>query len=245
MLVVVREHREKLGDVRVEEGEAVGRWLGVVSRAVVGAVREGEAGEGERERGEDADLDVGDWNVVQNNGGRPKGQNGHTGLRGLTFIFYRSTRGPYVYFGAVFSCLVMRLSRQACFGSRKTFLLQTPVLHLLFLARVKSADSEICVEVVPHVHFHIIPRVGDVPEVKARSWTVFGKGQREELDEDDAVVLVGRMRERVRKEVERVRWREGEEGVRRLLGDGQAVGGVGGRGDEGELWRGTGRRSKL
>ncbi len=50
-------------------------------------------------------------------------------------------------------------------------------------------------QVVPHVHFHIIPRVGDVPEVKARSWTVFGKGQREELDEGDAVVLVRRMRE--------------------------------------------------
>ena len=75
MLVVVRAHREKLGDVRVEEGEAVGRWLGVVSRAVVGAVREGEAGEGE-----DADLDVGDWNVVQNNGGCPEGQDGHMGL---------------------------------------------------------------------------------------------------------------------------------------------------------------------
>ena len=239
MLVVVRAHREKLGDVRVEEGEAVGRWLGAVSRAVVGAVREGEGGE---EEGEDADLDVGDWNVVQNNGRR---QNGPTGLRGLTLRLYRSTRGPYVYFGAVFSCLVMRLSRQTCFGSRKTFSLLRPVLQLLFLARVNSADSEICVEVVPHVHFHIIPRVGDVPEVKARSWTVFGKGQREELDEDDAVVLVGRMRERVRKEVERVRWREGEEGVRRLLGDGQAVGGAGGKGDEGGLWRGTGRRSKL
>ncbi|CAD6590216.1 MAG: hypothetical protein ASARMPRED_004679 [Alectoria sarmentosa] len=59
-------------------------------------------------------------------------------------------------------------------------------------------------QVVPHVHFHIIPRVDDVPEVKARSWTVFGKGQREELDEDDAVVLVKRMRERLRNEVERL-----------------------------------------
>ncbi len=67
MLVVVREHREKLGDVRVEEGEAVGRWLGVVSRAVVGAVKGGGGEEGEAE-GEDVDVDVGDWNVVQNNG---------------------------------------------------------------------------------------------------------------------------------------------------------------------------------
>lgn len=88
-------------------------------------------------------------------------------------------------------------------------------------------------QVVPHVHFHIIPRVGDdVPEVKARSWTVFGKGQREELDEEDAVVLVGRMRERLRGEVERVRRREGEGAVRRLF-------------EEGAGGDGRGRGSKL
>lgn len=96
-------------------------------------------------------------------------------------------------------------------------------------------------QVVPHVHFHIIPRVGDdVPEVKARSWTVFGKGQREELDECDAVLLVGRMRERLKGEVERVRRREGEEAVRRLFGEGG-----GGDGGGNGLWKGTGRRSKL
>ena len=70
------------------------------------------------------------------------------------------------------------------------------------------------------MHFHIIPRVGDVPEVKARSWTVFGKGQREDLDEEDAVVLVMRMRERLGREVERTRTREGDEAVRALLGEG-------------------------
>ena len=62
---------EKLGDVRVAEGEAVGRWLGVVSRAVMGAVKEEEEErEGESGRGgeEGDDVDVGDWNVVQNNG---------------------------------------------------------------------------------------------------------------------------------------------------------------------------------
>jgi len=79
-------------------------------------------------------------------------------------------------------------------------------------------------QVVPHVHFHIIPRVGDVPEVKARSWTVFGKGQREELGEEEAGVLVGRMREALGREVER----EGEEGVRLLLGGGGSGTGKGG-----------------
>lgn len=100
---------------------------------------------------------------------------------------------------------------------------------------------------VPHVHFHIIPRVGDVPEVKARSWTVFGKGQREDLDEGDAVVLVKRMRERLGREVELVRRREGEEGVRRLFGDEEIADGADGSGDGngGGLWRGAGRGSKL
>lgn len=57
----MRGHREKLGDLLGEEGGALGRWLGVLSRAVVGAVS--ERGEGDGEEG-----DVGDWNVVQNNG---------------------------------------------------------------------------------------------------------------------------------------------------------------------------------
>ena len=162
----------------------MGRWLGVVSRAVVGAVKEGGIEEREGE-----DVNVGDWNVVQNNG---KLLN------------------------------VVEAQQRASIAADTNF------------------QGARAAQVVPHVHFHIIPRVGDVPEVKARSWTVFGKGQREELDEDDAVVLVQRMRERIRKEVERVRRREGEEGVRRLLGDG-----VYGSGDGDGLWKGTGTRSKL
>ena len=54
--------------------------------------------------------------------------------------------------------------------------------------------------------------------MKARSWTIFGKGQREDLDECDAEVLLGRMRTALGVEVERVRWREGEEAMRLLLG---------------------------
>ena len=48
----------------VEEGRALGGWLGVVSRAVVGVVEEGGEGDGEGGRG----FVGGDWNVVQNNG---------------------------------------------------------------------------------------------------------------------------------------------------------------------------------
>lgn len=59
--------------------------------------------------------------------------------------------------------------------------------------------------------------MGDVPEVKARSWTVFGKGQREDLNDEDAEVLVKRMRSRLRGEVQRVRRREGLAAARALF----------------------------
>lgn len=50
-------------------------------------------------------------------------------------------------------------------------------------------------QVVPHVHYHIIPRGGgNVPEIKARSWTVFGRGQREELDDEEGAKLAAAIR---------------------------------------------------
>ncbi|MCJ1436300.1 hypothetical protein MMC27_005678 [Xylographa pallens] len=150
VLIATRHHREKLSDVSVEEGRALGAWMGILCRAVITSVlgKEGEAG-GTKARGAETGLEedaVGDWNVVQNNGAR-------------------------------------------------------------------------AAQVVPHVHFHIIPRPGDVPEIKNRSWTVFGKGQREELDDEDAEVLIDGMRKQLAKEIERVRRREGEEGLRLLLGE--------------------------
>ena len=90
---------------------------------------------------------------------------------------------------------------------------------------------------VPHVHFHIIPRVGDVPEVKARSWTVFGKGQREELDDEEAGALVEGMRDKLRRLVAGL-----GEGERMNLLDKE------GRGLMAEVWDEKGRggaRSKL
>jgi len=69
--VVVRGHREKLGDVKIVEGEAMGRWLGVVSRAAVGAVRDEDDEVDAGDVGDEMDADVGDWNVVQNNGTHP------------------------------------------------------------------------------------------------------------------------------------------------------------------------------
>ncbi|KAI1816925.1 HIT domain-containing protein [Poronia punctata] len=50
-------------------------------------------------------------------------------------------------------------------------------------------------QVVNHVHYHLIPR----PEIRAsgkfsESFTMFGRGQREELDDDEAVELAAKLR---------------------------------------------------
>ena len=56
-------------------------------------------------------------------------------------------------------------------------------------------------QVVPHVHYHIIPR-GTRPEIGARSWTMFGRGQRMDLDDDEAVTLASKMRSELKKVVQ-------------------------------------------
>ena len=53
-------------------------------------------------------------------------------------------------------------------------------------------------QVVPHMHYHIIPR----PEIRAsgklsESFTMFGRGQRSELDDDEGEKLAGEIREAV------------------------------------------------
>ncbi|KAI1180480.1 histidine triad-like protein [Nemania sp. FL0916] len=50
-------------------------------------------------------------------------------------------------------------------------------------------------QVVNHVHYHLIPR----PEIRAKgkfreSFTMFGRGQREDLDDDEAVALAAKLR---------------------------------------------------
>ncbi|KAH8652766.1 HIT-like domain-containing protein [Tricladium varicosporioides] len=58
-------------------------------------------------------------------------------------------------------------------------------------------------QVVPHVHFHIIPRPALTPELRNRSFTMFGRGQRSELDDEEAGDLAVRLREEVEREVSR------------------------------------------
>lgn len=53
-------------------------------------------------------------------------------------------------------------------------------------------------QVVPHVHYHLIPR----PEIRAsgrmsESFTMFGRGTRQDLDEDEAENLAAEIRRQV------------------------------------------------
>ncbi|TLS24393.1 hypothetical protein PpBr36_09056 [Pyricularia pennisetigena] len=72
-------------------------------------------------------------------------------------------------------------------------------------------------QVVPHMHFHIIPR----PEIREQGrwsdrFTMFGRGRRSDLDEDEAVELAARIRECVA-EVLREDDRQGGQGFRSKL----------------------------
>ena len=48
-------------------------------------------------------------------------------------------------------------------------------------------------------------------DLRSKSWTMFGRGQREELDDEEGEELIVKMREELGREVEKV---EREEGVR-------------------------------
>ena len=58
---------------------------------------------------------------------------------------------------------------------------------------------------MPHVHFHLIPRPGDrIPQISNRSWTMFGRGMRQDLDEEEAGKIAREMREELRRETKRL-----------------------------------------
>ncbi|KAH8727514.1 HIT-like domain-containing protein [Phaeosphaeriaceae sp. PMI808] len=59
-------------------------------------------------------------------------------------------------------------------------------------------------QVVPHVHFHIIPRPETMPQIKNKSWTMFGRGQRDDLDDEEGARMAGEMRKILREEVEKM-----------------------------------------
>ena len=73
---------------------------------------------------------------------------------------------------------------------------------------VVQNNGERAAQVVPHLHFHLIPRYqegrreverkGKVDVGMLKSWRMFGRGSREELDDEEGVVIARDLREAVR-----------------------------------------------
>ncbi|KAL4791263.1 HIT-like domain-containing protein [Aspergillus venezuelensis] len=142
VLVVPRQHHEKLGEVGVRISRELGTWLPILSRAIMRTVFGESTAEPDPNSDSDRDSTLTDeswhWNIVQNNGA-----------------------------GAA--------------------------------------------QVVPHVHFHIVPRppLGAASTGANMSFIMFGRGSREDLDDEEAEKFVAAIREGVAREVVRVKEVEG------------------------------------
>lgn len=72
-------------------------------------------------------------------------------------------------------------------------------------------NGERAAQVVPHVHFHLIPRyqegrkevarTGGADMGMLRSWKMFGRGARTDLDDEEGVELAEVLREALRVEL--------------------------------------------
>ncbi len=94
--------------------------------------------------------------------------------------------------------------------SRTTvFVLIFIFIHIVYvLTHLLGAGAA---QVVPHVHFHIVPRppLGQASTSAKMSFIMFGRGQREDLDDEEAEDLVRLLREEIAREVARVKEVEG------------------------------------
>lgn len=77
---------------------------------------------------------------------------------------------------------------------------------------VVQNNGERAAQVVPHIHFHLIPRYQEgrgggnrMQEAQMKSWKMFGRGSREDLDDDEGKELARRLRDAIREEVEGVK----------------------------------------
>ncbi|KAJ5762377.1 uncharacterized protein N7511_005759 [Penicillium nucicola] len=73
---------------------------------------------------------------------------------------------------------------------------------------VVQNNGERAAQVVPHVHFHIIPRPATGANQRS-SFAMFGRGQREELDDDEGEALARELRLELVEEVKRIQRDEG------------------------------------
>ncbi|KAJ6089722.1 hypothetical protein N7467_004938 [Penicillium canescens] len=88
---------------------------------------------------------------------------------------------------------------------------------------VVQNNGERAAQVVPHVHFHIIPRPATGTNQRT-SFAMFGRGQREELDDDEAEILARELRLELVEEVKRIQKEEGVDLAQGLVLDASSRG---------------------
>ena len=130
---------------------------------------------------------VGDYNIVQNNGMYFL----------ILFCYYWHAYVTWCYPCRWCHTVVYPERRNA--SLRNSFVLYDFILLLTFCSGARAA------QVVPHVHFHIIPRPDTKPEIKSKSWTMFGRGQRDDLDDEDGASIAAEMRQALREEVAKLK----------------------------------------
>lgn len=81
---------------------------------------------------------------------------------------------------------------------------------------VVQNNGAMAAQVVPHVHYHIIPRNASLPDIRARSWVMFGRSQRDELDDDEGVKIAADIRSQLEIELAEMQAQDAE--CRQLLG---------------------------
>lgn len=106
-------------------------------------------------------------------------------------------------------------------GSGSSYLLSYGIQRYIKRNQLFRANRQIgerAAQVVPHVHFHIIPRPATGANQRT-SFAMFGRGQREELDDDEAEVLAREIRLELVDEVKRIQEEEGVDLAAGLIPD--------------------------
>ena len=136
VLLATWQHRVKISDARVREGQAIGAWMGLLSRAIVGVVRDQvgrtprreDGPDGERKEGERISAEViqsgeeemssgsgvfeGDWiSCAEQWSVRPNGWKSHvTGVKMALFAFAGSRRAQIIPHAFSISLLEQEMS---------------------------------------------------------------------------------------------------------------------------------------
>lgn len=81
-------------------------------------------------------------------------------------------------------------------------------------------NGERAAQVVPHIHFHLIPRYqegrketqrnGRTDYGMLKSWRMFGRGSREDLDDEEGAKMAKELRDAIREEMDGGREEGGE-----------------------------------